>query len=110
MKRYYYKTIDNKNFLSLKNSIDISKPINGLEYISITEQEFNELTKPKEPTVEQKSIIEKKSRIAELHRKLKELDYIGVKIATGRATREEYADKIALMSAYASELNLLEKE
>ena len=98
-KRYYYKT--QNSLLSLKS------PINNLEYIEITEQEFNELSKPKEPTAEQKAVEEKNARIAELYAKLKELDYIGIKIATGRATREEYADKIALMSAYASELNLL---
>lgn len=38
------------------------------------------------------------------------MDYIGVKIATGRATREEYADKITLMTQYASEINQLEDE
>lgn len=101
-KRYYYKT---KNGL-----LNLKSPVNNPEYIEITEQEFNQLTKPKELTVEQKILREKNARIAELHRKLEELDYIGVKIATGRATREEYADKIALMSAYAGELNLLEKD
>ena len=98
--RYYYKTQD--SLLNLKS------PVNKPDYIEITEQEYNELSKPKELTAEQKALIEKKSRIAELHKKLEELDYVGVKIATGRATREEYADKIALMSAYARELNLLE--
>lgn len=101
-KRYYYKT--QGGLLNLKS------PTNNPDYIEITEQEFNELSKPKEPTAEQKALREKNARIAELHRKLEELDYIGVKIATGRATREEYADKIALMSAYASELNILEKD
>ena len=101
-KRYYYKT--QNGLLNLKS------PVNNPDYIEITEQEFNELSKPKEPTEEQKALREKNARIAELHRKLKELDYIGVKIATGRATREEYADKIALMSVYANEINLLNNE
>lgn len=98
-KRYYYKC--GNSLLNLKS------PVNRPDYIEITEQEFNELSKPKEPTAEQKALKEKNARIAELHRKLEELDYIGVKIATGRATREEYADKIAQMNAYASEINLL---
>lgn len=102
-KRYYYK--NKKGGL-----MNLKSPINNPDLIEITEQEFNELTKPKEPTAEQKALIEKNARIAELHKKLEELDYIGVKIATGRATREEYADKIALMSAYASEINLLNNE
>ena len=101
-KRYYYKT--QGGLLNLKS------PVNNPDYIEITEQEFNEMSKPKEPTAKQKAVIEKNARIAELHAKLNELDYIGVKIATGRATREEYADKIALMSAYANEINLLNNE
>ena len=98
-KRYYYKF--GKNYLSLKSPIDNS------DYIEITEEEFSAATKPKEPTEEQKALIKKNARIAELHRKLEELDYIGVKIATGRATREEYAAEIALMQQYADEINSL---
>lgn len=102
-KRYYYKN-KNGGLLNLKSLV------NNPEYIEITEQEFNQLTKPKEPTAEQKALREKNARIAYLHRKLEELDYIGVKIATGRATREEYAEEIALMDEYAAELNVLEGE
>lgn len=42
--------------------------------------------------------------------KLRDLDYIGVKIATGRATKEEYEDQIKLMIEYADRINLLEAE
>ena len=38
-----------------------------------------------------------------VYRLLKELDYIGTKIATGRETREEYAKEIVLMDEYAAE-------
>lgn len=100
--RYYYRC--GNSYLSLKS------PADNPDYTEITEEEFNEATKPKEPTEEQKALIEKQARIAELHRKLEELDYIGVKIATGRATREEYAEEIALMGEYAAELNVLEGE
>ena len=37
--------------------------------------------------------------------KLEALDYIGVKIATGRATADEYSEEIALMTEYASRIN-----
>jgi len=42
--------------------------------------------------------------------KLREMDYIGTKIATGRATIEEYADKIALMSELAAEVSSLREQ
>lgn len=41
---------------------------------------------------------------------LRSLDYIGVKIATGRATREEYAQQIARMDELAQRINELEGE
>lgn len=37
-------------------------------------------------------------------------DYIGVKIATGRATIEEYADVIAEMTEKANRINEIRKE
>lgn len=46
--RYYYKDKNKTGFLNLKSQI------NDENYIQITEEEFNELTKPKEPTAEQK--------------------------------------------------------
>lgn len=39
---------------------------------------------------------------------LKDLDYIGTKIATGRATKEEYADEIARMTEFAEKVNYYE--
>lgn len=49
-------------------------------------------------------------KIKELKTKLEDLDYIGVKIATGRGTREEYSKEIELMTFYANEINNLKKE
>ena len=40
--RYYYKNKDNTGFANLKS------PLNDENYIQITEEEFNELTKPNE--------------------------------------------------------------
>ena len=42
--------------------------------------------------------------------RLAELDYIGVKIATGRATAEEYADQIEEMDAAAKRINEIDAE
>ena len=50
----------------------------------------------------------KQNKINELKNKLKDLDYIGVKIATGCATIEDYADKIALAESYRQEIRELQ--
>lgn len=47
---------------------------------------------------------------ADLMSKLNDLDYIGVKIATGRATPDEYTDQIALMNQYAARINEIDAE
>ena len=52
----------------------------------------------------------KSSRINELKKQLRELDYIGIKIATGRGTREEYATQIAQMTEWANEVDRLQEE
>lgn len=49
-----------------------------------------------------------KAERAECERWLQEHDYIGIKIATGRATVEEYADVIAEMSAKADRINAID--
>ena len=51
-----------------------------------------------------------RERIDELKEKLAEYDYIGVKIATGCATIEDYADKIAQCEEWRAEINRLEEE
>ena len=51
----------------------------------------------------------RQKRISELKQKLANYDYIGVKIATGRATKEEYAKEIAQMTEWANEINELEQ-
>ena len=73
--RYYYKSKDNTGFLNLKS------PLINDDYIQITEEEFNNLTKPKEPTVEEKAAYEKAKRVAEYKKYLAETDYIVLKIA-----------------------------
>lgn len=97
--RYYYKNKNNTGFLNLKS------PINDENYIQITEEEFNELTKPKipEPTAEQKAAQEKARKIAEYKKYLADTDYIVLKIA--EAQSEGDTNKVThLRTLYKSEL------
>lgn len=75
MKRFYYKNKDNTGFLNLKS------PKIDENYIQITKEEFEELTKPKEPTAEEKAAQEKARKIAEYKKYLADTDYIAAKIA-----------------------------
>lgn len=53
-------------------------------------------------------VAETESKIAAIDAEFKTLDYIGIKIATGRATIDEYKDEIARMTELADEKNELE--
>ena len=77
MERFYYKNKDNTGFLNLKS------PLADKNYIQITKEEFEELTKPKEyvPTAEQKAAQEKAKKIAEYKKYLEDTDYVAAKIA-----------------------------
>lgn len=95
--RFYYKNKNNTGFLNLKS------PIAGENYIQITEKEFNELTKPKEPTAEQIAAQEKAKKIAEYKAYLEKTDYIVLKIA--EAQSEGDTNKVThLRTLYKSEL------
>ena len=82
--RYYYKNKNNTGFLNLKS------PLNDENYIQITEEEFNELTKPKvyTPTAEEKAAYEKAKKIAEYKKYLADTDYIVLKIAEAQSEGE----------------------
>lgn len=111
----YYRILDNKiiDFANFKYSVDCKetdkKIIKGFDGSFIFEEE----SKTSE-YLNKKNIYNRKNeiniKINELKTKLAKLDYIGVKIATGRGTREEYAKEIELMTFYANEINNLEKE
>lgn len=60
---------------------------------------------PPKPTEEELRRQALQSEKAELEAWLKAHDYIGVKIATGRATIDDYADEIALMTEKAERIN-----
>lgn len=55
-------------------------------------------------------VIALKEERNQLEEWLKDHDYIGTKIATGRATVEEYATQIAEMTAKANRINEIEEE
>ena len=82
--RYYYKNKNNTGFLNLKS------PLNDENYIQITEEEFNELSKPKVyvPTAAQKAAYEKAKKIAEYKKYLADTDYIVLKIAEAQSEGE----------------------
>lgn len=68
---------------------------------------YVESPKPTEKELKRQALVEEK---AQLETWLKEHDYIGTKIATGRATIEEYATEIEEMTAKANRINEINKE
>ena len=97
MERFYYKSKDGKGFLNLKS------PKIDENYIQITEEEFEDLTKPKEPTAEEKAAQEKAKKVAEYKAYLEKTDYIVLKIA--EAQSEGDTNKVNhLRTLYKSEL------
>lgn len=113
MQRYYYKKKDGTGFANLKS------PLADENYIQITEEEFEELTKPKVyvPTAEQKASQEKARQIAEYKRYLEDTDYIVLKIgecfADGNseavaAIKTEYSEQLAKRKEAREKINELE--
>lgn len=87
-------------------------------YTQITEEEFNELTKPKEPTAEEKAAYEKAKKIAEYKKYLEDTDYIVLKmgecLADGNteavmAIKTEYGEQLAKRKEARNKINELEK-
>lgn len=108
MERFYYKNKDNTGFLNLKS------PLIDENYIQITKEEFEKLTKPKEPTAEEKAAQEKTKKNAEYKKYLEDTDYVVLKIAEAMAEGNEslkqelmlqYAGILAIRKAYRQELN-----
>lgn len=112
MERFYYKNKDNTGFLNLKS------PIVDENYIQITKEEFEELTKPKEPTAEEKAAQEKAQQIATYKKYLSDTDYIVLKMGecladgnteTVTAIKTEYAEQLAKRKEARDKINELEK-
>ena len=68
---------------------------------------YAEPPKPTEEKLRRQALVGEK---AQLESWLKAHDYIGTKIATGRATVEEYASEIALMTEKANRINEIDRE
>lgn len=60
-----------------------------------------------EPTEAEKTLAAYQAELQEKQAWLSAHDYIGTKIATGRATTEDYADEIATMTEYAARVEEL---
>lgn len=56
------------------------------------------------------STMQLSMKLGHLKYELSQLDYIGIKIATGRATKKEYAEEIARMNELAEEINQVNKQ
>lgn len=101
-------------YLMPANSTDVVPPEakDGYDIVfNGTDWEYKEIPKEPEPEPYEPTELEKKyQELRETESKLRALDYIGVKIATGRATIEEYAEEIAEMSRLADEVNRLRDE
>ena len=97
MERFYYKSKNGNGFLNLKSTM------NDENYIQITKEEFEELTKPKEPTAEQKAAYEKAKKVAEYKKYLAETDYIVLKIAEAQSEGET-ATVVQLRDIYRDQL------
>lgn len=102
-KRYYYKT-------QLGSLLNLKSPVNNPEYIEITEQEFNELYKPKEPTAEQKALREKRKLHSEKEALLKKYKYDVEQVDLFGMHRTDYEEKKALCAQLVLELKELELE
>ena len=104
--RYYYKSKTGKGYFNLKTPLE--EDIEN--YIQITEEEFNELTKIEEyiPTEEEIAKQEKLNRINELKKLLSSTDYQAIKYAEGLITEEEYLPIKTQRQAWRNEINELE--
>ena len=97
MERFYYKSKDGTGFLNLKSALIDEN------YIQITKEEFEELTKVPELTNGQKAAQEKARKIAEYKKYLADTDYIVLKIAEAVAdNNSEEVEK--LKTTYTTEL------
>ena len=96
-----YKVIDSN---TIQDSIYVEpEPIPEQEPYVPTEEELAEIAR-------QEKIANIQSQISVIDAEFATLDYVASKIATGRATIEEYPEKIARMSELAIMKDALEEE
>lgn len=106
MERFYYKSKEGNGFLNLKS------PMIDENYIQITKEEFDELTKPKvyEPTAEQKAAQEKAKKIAEKKALLNKYREDVEQVSLFGMERDDYEEKKVLCKTLVEELRVLEQE
>lgn len=93
----------NGKTLTLSNDGTVYTEPEETEPIKLTDEQKAENEK-------QEKIRELESQIANIDAEFKTLDYIGIKIATGRATIDDYKPEIAKMTELADKKNELETE
>lgn len=101
-----YKIDNNVVILSNDNSVYPETVITTnipTESVELSEEQKAEIER-------QNKINEVNSQIYAINNEFKDLDYIGIKIATGRATIDEYTEEIARMTELADKKNELENE
>ena len=108
---HYYKLLDNETYEVL---VGIGDDVEF--FISFGYTQYGEVEKAyngkwylngyaPEETADEIAVREAKARIASAEENLRLTDYIGVKIAEGAATREEYAEQLAQRQAWRDEIN-----
>ena len=98
----------------IKDETTIQYSNDGSVYV---EPEPIPIPEPYVPTEEELAEIERQNKIANIQSQINtidaefsKLDYVGIKIATGRATLEEYVTEIARMNELATMKDALEEE
>ena len=85
-----------------EEEIEIEIPVMGTVYRYMTEEEIAEMSKIVEIPIEE--------QLRQLKKEISSYDYIGVKIAMGVATREEYAEEIAYTETLREKIRELEEK
>lgn len=108
--RYYYKSQDENNWLSLKSPLSDSEIAEG-NYISISKEEFDqhmEAIKPIPLTPTEEYVKDIQRQIAEIKKELASSDYKAIKYAEGWISEEDYAPIKAERQALRDRINELE--
>ena len=117
MEKYTLNLDTNNYVLSIahtsNDNIELDLSDYDLSYLSCYQLIDNKLVldeTKKAQLVEQENKQSLAQELSQCESRLKELDYIGVKIATGRATKEEYLTEIEEMNNLANRINEIREE
>lgn len=113
MKELYTLNLDLNNYVlsvahTQNDNIELDLAEIDLSYLTCYQLINNKLVldeTKKAQLIEQENKKSLAQELSQCESRLKELDYIGVKIATGRATKEEYLTEIEEMSNLANRIN-----